>query len=278
MKLTVKEQQAIRDGAREIRRKVRRRRTTGKRLNLSAKRGEAFDVGGIYVSVKGIRRDGEQWVIRLEDVGEWAMPKPVVSPIPWQEVKKIRDDIHRGAKVLVWPAVDASSQMLACPVEKGQRIPVEGIPVIEIEAVTRKLPAGRKAEWHATFIRHEEDRPQLLRRVPSGLATSTREHVGLSEIEKARRDGAYTSSPALALNDESESVGPDWEDRGRMNRKVTHLKDRESVRAEDDLKRQRKAAKATLDAALAGLSPENQQRLLAQVISQCEAARMEKAA
>jgi hypothetical protein len=174
-------------------------------------------------------------VIEFEEVGEWALPSPDAPLLPPEVTEKVRDDVQRGAKVLVWPAVDEDAQTLLCPVEKGQRIPVPGVPVIEIENVARKLPAGRKAEWHATFIRHEADRPQLLRRVPSGLASSVRDVVGLSESEKARRDGEYTSSLALSLGkEEPESVGADWTDPNAAEREVQRQMDRRDVMKQED--------------------------------------------
>lgn len=150
---------------------------------------------------------------------------------------KRRDIMARKVKVLIWPAVDDNGFTLGCPVEKGQRFDVSGVPVIEIERVTRKLPAGRKAEWHATFIRHEVDRPQLLRRVPSGLPSKASEHVGLTEQEKARRESAYTSSIGLSLGkEEPESVGPDWIDPNAAEREVQRQMDRrDTMKQEDDL-------------------------------------------
>lgn len=138
---------------------------------------------------------------------------------------KRRGIINRETKVLIWPAVNNEGVTVPCPVEKGDRFNVSGVPVIEIEKVARKLPAGRRAEWHATYIRHEVDRPQLLRRVPSGLPSSDREHVGLTEQEKARRESAYTSSLALSLGrEEPESVGPDWDDPGVAEREMNRQK------------------------------------------------------
>lgn len=240
MKLTATEQEALTEGN-EITRKVRVRSKTGREFGCSIKVGDAVNVAGRYLAVRSVRKEraetGARWVIRFEEVGQWAIPEPATPPIPQDELRKITEDIRRGTKVLVWPAVDEESKTVPCPVEKGQRIPVPGVPVIEIESVNRKLPAGRKAEWHATFIRHEVDRPQLLRRVPSGLASSVRDHVGLSESEKARIDGNYTSSLALSLGkEEPESVGADWSDPKAGEREVQRQMDRrETIRQEDEL-------------------------------------------
>ena len=192
---------------------------------------------------------------------------------------KRRDIMARKVKVLIWPAVDDNGFMLGCPVEKGQRFDVSGVPVIEIERVTRKLPAGRKAEWHATFIRHEVDRPQLLRRVPSGLPSSDREHVGLSDVEKARVDGNYTSSLALSVGrEEPESVGPDWEDMGVAERAKNRIEARSELRAEEEAERANRQVRAELGRVLKGLTPENKLALLAQIQRDCEQAETKEAA
>lgn len=242
MRLTAAEKELLAEGD-TITRKVRVRKETGRELGCSIQIGDAVKVQNRSLAVcsickeregpeipprkvrAGVRQNPARWVIRFEEVGEWAIPKPAPLPIARHELRKITEDIRRGTKVLVWPAVDEEAQTVPCPVEKGQRIPIPGVPVIEIESVNRKLPAGRKAEWHVTFIRHEVDRPQLLRRVPSGLASSVRDHVGLSESEKARIDGEYTSSLALSLGkEEPESVGPDWEDPGVAEREMNRQK------------------------------------------------------
>ena len=191
---------------------------------------------------------------------------------------KRRGIINRETKVLIWPAVNNEGVTVPCPVEKGDRFNVSGVPVIEIEKVARKLPAGRKAEWHATFIRHEIDRPQLLRRVPSGMAATSREHVGLTEIEKARRDGNYTSSSGQAIVDEPESVGPDWEDPGVAERAKNRIEARSELRADEEAERANRQVRAQLGRVLKGLSVENRLALLAQIQRDCERAETKEAA
>lgn len=127
--------------------------------------------------------------------------------------------MSRELKVLIWPAVDANGRILPCPVEKGEKFKVSGVPEIQIEKVSRKLPAGKPAEWHAVFVRLEVDRPQLLRRVPSGMPDGP-DRSGRSDIERARVESAYTSSVGQAIVNEPESVGPDWEDRNRAERET----------------------------------------------------------
>lgn len=135
---------------------------------------------------------------------------------------------NRDISVLIWPAVDDQGRSLPCPVAKGDRFKIRSVE-IEIENPTRKLPKGRKAEWHATFVRHERDRPQLLRRVPSGIPDGPDHVAGRSEQERARVESAYTSSPRQALVDEPESVGPDWKDHGVAEREKRRQDDRREV-------------------------------------------------
>lgn len=191
---------------------------------------------------------------------------------------KRRDIMARKTTVLIWPAVNEEGVTLPAPVEKGDRFPVSGVPVIEIENVTRKLPAGRRAEWHATFIRHEVDRPQLLRRVPSGIPDGPDKVAGRSEMERARVESAYTSSPRQALVDEPESVGPDWEDPGVAERVKNRIEARTEIRAEEEAERANRQVRAQLGRVLKGLSVENRLALLAQIQRDCEQAEMEEAA
>ena len=191
---------------------------------------------------------------------------------------KRRDIMARKVKVLIWPAVSNEGVTVPCPVEKGQRFDVSGVPVIEIENVTRKLPAGRKAEWHATYVRHEVDRPQLLRRVPSGMPTPSNKTDGLSDIERARVESAYTSSPTQAIVDEPESVGPDWDDPGVAERVKNRIEARSELRAEEEAERANRQVRAQLGRVLKGLSVENRLALLAQIQRDCEQAETKEAA
>lgn len=134
-----------------------------------------------------------------------------------------RDKINNGdIAVLRFPADQP------CPVVKGDSFELRSCSIV-IESVNRKLPAGKPAEWHVQFVRMDVDRPQLLRRVPSGLPTPHDKHDGLSAIERARRESAYTSSPKQALVDEPESVGPDWKDMGAAQREKRRLENRREV-------------------------------------------------
>jgi len=137
-------------------------------------------------------------------------------------LKGLRKGINdREIKTLIWPA------SAPCPVEKGERYELQSC-VIEIDKVSRKLIKGREAEWQATFVRHEQERVNLLRAAPPKRAPDESDaHLGLSETEKARREGQYTTSRFAAMSDEPESVGPDWEDKKRGERELERQKERQ---------------------------------------------------
>lgn len=154
---------------------------------------------------------------------------------------------RKETAVLIWPAVGEEGVLLPAPVSKGERFAVHGVPMIQIESCNRKLPAGKPAEWHATFVRLEVDRPQLLRRVPSGLPSSSDMADGRTDIERARVESAYTSSARMAIVDEPESVGPDWVDPGVAERKKRRLEAMKEERAEELAREQVRKLKARLD-------------------------------
>lgn len=148
--------------------------------------------------------------------------------------RKISSEVRSGSKVLIWPAVDENGVTIVAPVRKGDRFTVPGVPVVEIDKVSRRLPAGRKAEWHVTFIRLEVDRPQLLRRVPSGVPDGPGRSTGGDDIERARIESGYTSSPQQSLDREPESVGAKWEDNGAAEREVQRVLDRREIMNQED--------------------------------------------
>ena len=149
-----------------------------------------------------------------------------------------RDKINNGdIAVLRFPADQP------CPVVKGDSFELRSCSIV-IESVNRKLPAGKPAEWHVQFVRMDVDRPQLLRRVPSGLPTPHDKHDGLSAIERARRESAYTSSPKQALVDEPESVGPDWKDGKAAERELTRRRDASEIKALDMARRENRRFKS----------------------------------
>jgi hypothetical protein len=129
----------------------------------------------------------------------------------------------REITTLIWPAA------LPCPVNKGEMYELQSC-VIEIEQPSRKLVKGRPAEWHVKFVRHEVDRVNLLRASPPMRAPSADDaHLDLSDTERARREGQYTTSRYAAMPDEPESVGPDWEDKRRGERELRRNEDRRAV-------------------------------------------------
>lgn len=127
---------------------------------------------------------------------------------------------ERKASILRWPA-DTE-----CPVEPGDRFKLQSCE-IEIETVSRKLVKGRPAEWHATFIRHEPDRTYLLRFTPPTRAPHASDStLGMTETEKARIEGNYTSTVHSASPQEPESVGPEWKDKNAPERELRRQEER----------------------------------------------------
>lgn len=121
---------------------------------------------------------------------------------------------ERTTTMLRWPAKKP------CPVSKGDRYELQSC-VIEIDTVSRKIIKGRPAEWQATFIRHEQDTVNLLRFTPPTRAPRAEDSsIGLTDTEKARREGSYTSTAHAASPHEPESVGPDWEDKHAAEREL----------------------------------------------------------
>lgn len=196
--------------------------------------------------------------------------------------KQLSADPLYGRRVEITRKVRNGERMLVfleeeCPVRKGEMYHLTCGDIL-IERVGRKIVKGRQAEWHVDFVRHMTDRLYFLRNtVPAADPEDTVREPTITDIQHARIDGNYSHSKVDG-GDELPAVPPDWVDRGRTERKVLHMKDRDEIRAADDVKRQRKAAKATLDATLAGLTPENQQILLAKIISECRASGVKDAA
>ena len=133
-----------------------------------------------------------------------------------------RQDINEGkVRVLRYPASKP------CPLRVAERYPLQSC-VIEIERVIRKLIKGKEAEWHVTFIRHEQDRAYMLRFTPPAHAErNDRKDADAATIERARVESAYTSTTHSASPHEPESVGPDWEDKHKAERELKRQKARE---------------------------------------------------
>jgi hypothetical protein len=155
-----------------------------------------------------------------------------------------------------------------CPVRPAERYPLQSC-VIEVERVIRKLIKGKEAEWHVTFIRHEQDRPYMLRFTPPAHADSgKRTDPDASSVERARVESAYTQSAHSASPHEPESVGPYWKDKGMAERELA----RQDARAEREREIIQQAAKSRLNRLLKGASPEEAHILLAGIVALCEKA------
>jgi len=140
----------------------------------------------------------------------------------------------RTMKTIIWPAMDDEGRTVPCPVAKGDRFTLRSC-VIEIETISRSLRGG-VAEWHARFIRHERERVYLLRFTPPTRPPSEDDsHLGLSQEERAKREGMYTSSRHSASPHEPESVGPDWKDTRKAERE---LERQDARKARLDVERQ----------------------------------------
>lgn len=145
------------------------------------------------------------------NLGEWQLKDP--DPLEGKR-KEITQGIRDGKGTFV---------LTAETVKKGELYHLSA-GTIRIDKVSGKLVTGKGREWAVSFTLLREDRPQLLRRVPSGLPDGPGHSAGGSDIERARIESAYTSSPRQAIVDEPESVGPDWEDMGRAERETRRQK------------------------------------------------------
>jgi phage protein D len=145
---------------------------------------------------------------------------------------------ERKVSVLRYPASEP------CPVGEGQFYKLQSC-VIEIERPHRKIVKGKPAEWHVTFIRHEQDRVNLLRQSPPVHATGEQDaSLNMTQAERARRDGNYTSTTYAAMPHEPESVGPDWQDKGAAERELKRQESRRALRAERDARDAARLVKA----------------------------------
>ncbi len=122
MRLTAAEKELLAEGD-TITRKVRVRKETGRELGCSIQIGDAVKVGTRPLAVCSIRKEREgpevpprkvragarqspaRWVIRFEEVGEWALPDPgeEIPEMPWDELrerlpKRLTWDTEPGAR------------------------------------------------------------------------------------------------------------------------------------------------------------------------------------
>lgn len=86
-------------------------------------------------------------------------------------------------------------------------------------------------------------------------------------IKRAAAESAYTSSEYAAMPNEPESVGPDWEDKGRAKREKDRLDERKAAMSEATLEMEAKklAARAKQVVLERGRKGEDLTHLLADV-------------
>lgn len=128
----------------------------------------------------------------------------------------------RTARILTWPH-DAG-----CPVKVGDRFKLASCEV-EITRVKESIKPGRDPLWVAEFTRHEQERTYFLRAAPPAHADGEEDtRLDAASIKKAGVESAYTSSPVAAIQNEPESVGPDWEDKGMAERELRRQEERKA--------------------------------------------------
>ena len=185
---------------------------------------------------------------------------------------------ERKARILQWPHGDS------CPVRVGERFELQSC-VIEITRVRESLKAadeeGRpRSLWIAEFTRHEEEKVFLLRSAPPAHADQEEQtDLDAAAIKKAAAESAYTSSQHGALPNEPESVGPDWEDKGRAKREKDRLDERKAAMSEAMLEMEAKklAARAKQVVLERGRKGEDLTHLLSDVYERLACERKEAA-
>ena len=180
---------------------------------------------------------------------------------------------ERKARILQWPHAGK------CPVEVGDRFELQSC-VIEITRVRESLKAGADPLWIAEFTRHEEEKVFLLRSAPPAHADHEEQtDLDAAAIKKAAAESAYTSSQHGALPNEPESVGPDWEDKGRAKREKDRLDERKAAMSEAMLEMEAKklAARAKQVVLERGRKGEDLTHLLADVYARLACERKEAA-
>ena len=259
----------MRAGETELRRKVRRRRH-GKRMAFksSVRRGQVIASDDLAVSVIGVRRDGDWWAIKVEQVGDWAVPKARVwdSVIPEADAVKILNGPRPA--FLKWPS--------PCPVEQGQVICLadHGVEVRIGLPVPTKGESGWTTRIHITDFRAEA----FLRQSPPAMG---RPASGTVDEDAARIDGAYTGRRELALEsargEHDEGVPIGWKDRSVGKREIA----RQDVRREEEIHRQEQAARSELGKLTRGLTLRQREQVLSEiqrVINQAKAGELKTAA
>jgi hypothetical protein len=274
LRLKDSEAEAIRNGALEIRRQVRlrRRKTPGtpQPRACSIRRGDVADAGEeVYVRVVAVQRDGNDWVIRLERTGSWAVRSTRSEDGPITAAH--RQQVLAGAGALELPH--------PLEVAKGDRFEIVDGLWIEIG---RADPIVGRADVRRVRIKLIDLRPSgLLRAAPPSIARRGEvKDPSATEIEWAHIDGAYTRSPAQALgaprdpedayaNDPGEGPPQNWKDKRVAQAKARHI---EAQPEAEQMRKQESDIRAALGRTLKGVSPEQRIALLAYIAKGCEQA------
>lgn len=252
MKLTASETETILAGTLTVTRPVRRRKSTNRAMNCSAKRGELLTVDGQLYRVRGIDRLDEMWHIKLERTESWAIPqeKEWDCVISQADVRRILNGPRPA--MLKWPN--------PCPVKQGETVLLADHGV----EVTFGPPTPSKGEDGFTTRIHIADyRAESFLR--NSLPSSGKFRKGLrrTDQEEARVDGAYTGVPRLAFEsgEHDEGVGANWKDGG------VQLRDdrRKAAQIEEEARRRERSVQGELRGLLRGLSPANRLVLLAEL-------------
>ena len=235
----------------ELRRPVRTK--NGTPLKCGIKRGDvaADEEAKVYVQVRKVLREGDEWVVTLEEVGEWAVQKPAVwdCVIPKEVVTKILNGPR--PEHIKWPN--------PCPVKHGQVVLLSDNDV----EVTIGQPVPTKGEdGFTTKIRIADFRAtSFLRKSPPSAGNTAMEDLSPSEIRKAALESAYTGVTDLALDHGEFDEGPplEWVDTAAPVRDIR----RQEARTQEEARRVEKSVQGKLRGVLKGLSPEASLVLLA---------------
>jgi hypothetical protein len=166
---------------------------------------------------------------------------------------RISQTVRSGARAFILPAKDAESNLIACPVKKGELYHLVCGQVL-IERVQRRLVKSKDPEWHVDFIRLVTDKDYFLRRtVPAADPDVIVKPPTADDIRRATIDGNYLSGSPDKDGDPLPVVPLDWVDRGREEREARRLTDRRSLQAEEETRRQMKAIKAQMTSVCVGM-------------------------
>ncbi len=196
MRLTAAERQKLAEGD-TITRKVRVRKS-GREYGCSIKVGDAVKVGDRVLAVCSVRKDQGRWVIRFEEVGEWALPDPgdEIPEMKWKELKdrlpeRLIWDTEPGARsgdmfVFEWDQVVHH--------HNGKRHR-SSFPAVYLLVTTNPI-RHTKGHWWANFEPVGFDRPAYMRH---GYGTTLNP---LESLDKTGPVEVVEKSPAESEADE----------------------------------------------------------------------------